>query len=331
MDKSSNKSSPIPNKFKIKLIGKSYVGKTSFVKGINSNKYNNSHDKSNLPINYKINFFYKYKKEIFYFEEEPEIDFEYISNIGITPPFFVKQSNNKIDYIALFFIFDVGDKESFDYVIKAYKTIYSSNQYTNIMKIFISNKNDIDEKLKQVKSEEIQNVIKQLNVQFYEISCRDSKQINDIIYKVYKKMKDIVKINEYFNGIDNGTASYAEKEKYMPNYYEINIIGDKDSGKDCLKNKFLYDCCEKNIDLYEYCISRTKNISGKEIKFDVNIIREPKKDIKIDDFNSEFYYTTFNNLDSNSICIILTYDISNSKSLENLKKITEELYDSPNR
>ena len=330
MEKNSNKLSPIPHKFKIKLIGKSYVGKTSFIKGINSNKYSISHEKSNLPINYIVNFNCKYKKDIFYFEEEPEIDFDYITNIGITPPFYVKLANNKVDkvdYIALFFIYDVGDKESFDYVIKAFKVLYSSNPYLNIIKVFISNKNDIDEKLKQVKTQDVQNIIKQLGVQYFEISCRDSKQINDTIYKVYKKMKDIVKINEYFYGIDNGINTFIEKEKLMPNYYEISILGDKDSGKDCLKNKFLYDCCEKNIDLYEYCIPRTLNLNGKEIKFDINVLRETK-DVNSQDFNSEYYYSTFNNLDANNICIILTYDISNNKSLENLKKITQELFDS---
>ena len=66
-------SSPIPHKFKIKLIGKSYVGKTSFIKGINGNKFSSTHDKGNVPKNYKVNFFHKYKTEIFYFEEEPEI------------------------------------------------------------------------------------------------------------------------------------------------------------------------------------------------------------------------------------------------------------------
>ena len=63
-------------------------------------------------------------------------------------------------------------------------------------------------------------------------------------------MKDIVKINEYFYGIDHGIAGFIEKEKLMPNYYEICIFGDKDSRKDFLKNKFLYECYEKNIDLY---------------------------------------------------------------------------------
>ena len=87
----NSNSSPTPHKFKIKLIGKSYIGKTSFINGINSNKFSISHEKSNLPINYKVNFFYKYKIDAFYFEEEPEINFNYLTNIGIAPPFYAKK------------------------------------------------------------------------------------------------------------------------------------------------------------------------------------------------------------------------------------------------
>ena len=330
MERNSNTPPPSPHKFKIKLIGKSFVGKTSFINAINNKKNNSLYEKNNIPIFYKVNFYYQYKTDIFYFEEEPEINFNYASNTGISPPFYAKSSNMKGDYIALFFMYDVTDKESFDYVIKSLTTLYSNNCYSNIMKIIISNKNDVDEKLKLVKYDDIQNIIKPLGVQILEISSKDTKQVNEVIYKVYKKMKDVIKVNEYFYGTEHELTYFAEKEKLMPNYYEICIIGDKDSGKDCLKNKFFYDCCEKNIDLYEFCIPRTINLGGKDIKFDINIIHETK-DVKFKDVNSEFYYRIFNGLDSNFICIILTYDISNNLSLENLKKIAQELFDSHGR
>ena len=90
MEKNKTNPSGIPKKFKIKLIGKSYVGKTSFINSINSNKYSITHENFNLPINYKITFNYKYKSEPFYFEEEPEIDFSQLLTIGSSPPFFLK-------------------------------------------------------------------------------------------------------------------------------------------------------------------------------------------------------------------------------------------------
>ena len=58
-------------------------------------------------------------------------------------------------------------------------------------------------------------------------------------------MKDIVKINEYFYGIDHGIPGFIEKENLILNYYEVCIFEDKDSGKDCLINKFLYDGVKK--------------------------------------------------------------------------------------
>ena len=57
-------------------------------------------------------------------------------------------------------------------------------------------------------------------------------------------MKNIVKINEYFYGIAHGIPGFEEKEKFILNFYEICIFGDKDSGKISLKNKF-YDCVKK--------------------------------------------------------------------------------------
>ena len=38
-----------------------------------------------------------------------------------------------------------------------------------------------------------------------------------------------------------------------------------------------------------------------------------ERDVKFKDLNSEYYYKAYNNLDL-IICIILTYDISNSSS-----------------
>ena len=322
MDKKSKIISRIPHKFKIKIVGKSYVGKTSFIKSINNNQYSLSHKKLDIPINYKLNFHHKYKDDIFFFEEEPEIDADYFPDIGISPPFYTKPTNTSIDYVALLFMFDVSDKESFDYIEKSLKTTYSNSCYLNIMKIIVSNKNDLDEKLKQVKTEDIQRLIKIYNLHFFKISCRDTKQVNDLIYKIYDKMKEIVKFNEYYNGIEN--CINIDKENLIPNYYEICILGDSNSGKDSLKNKILYDCCEKSVDLYEYCIPRTLNISGKEIKFDIYVKRE-EKDAHFQDINLEFYYKTINNLDPNCNCILLTYDISNNASFENLKKIVNEL------
>ena len=229
--------------------------------------------------------------------------------------------------MAFLFIFDISEEESLDYITKSLTSIYSNSIYNNVMKVLIGNKNDLDEKLKQVKKEDIEKISQAFGMTYFQISTRHPQQVYDVVYNIYTKMKETVKTNEYNDGVENGLYTALEKERLIPNYYEICIVGEKDSGKDCLKNKFLYDCCEKNIDLYEFCIPRTINISGKEIKFDVYIQRE-EKNVKFNDFNSEFFYKTFNSLDPNCTCILLTYDISNNSSLDSLKKIAEELFDS---
>ena len=140
-------------------------------------------------------------------------------------------------------------------------------------------------------------------------------------------MRDIVRVNEYFYGIDFETLYFSEKEKLMPNYYEILIIGEKDTGKNSLKNKFLYDCSEKDVGIYEYLIPRTINLGGKEIKFDISIKSNNDINEKNNEFKSEFFYKEMQDLDPNKICVLLTYDISNKSSFDNLKKITDEIFD----
>ena len=313
-----NQNPTFPNKFRVKVIGKSYVGKTTFINKINNPNFSNDYEKSNIVTNYKINFKYDYKKDIFYFDEEPEL------NLNDAIYSFDNNSNQNY-YAALIFIFNVNEKESLDYILNSYEKIYSSNTYDNVLKVLVSNKNDLDKKLRQVTQEDIDKATKKIKGLFFEISSKNTEQVYNIVSKIYTRVKNLVRVNEYYFGSYNDNAYFIDKEKLMPNYYEIIITGDRDSGKNCLKNKFLYDCSEKTVSLYEYCIPRTINIAGKEIKFDIFIKTDEKA--KANELNSEFYYNIFQNLEPNNICILLTYDISNKASFDNLKKIVAEIFD----
>ena len=108
----NNQTQTPPNKFKVKLIGKSYVGKTTFINKINNPDFAMDYEKSNILTNYKINFKYNYKTDIFYFEEEPEICFD-------NSIFYFDYIPGKNDYVALIFMFDANDKDSFDYILKS--------------------------------------------------------------------------------------------------------------------------------------------------------------------------------------------------------------------
>ena len=318
----NNPNNIYPNKFKIKVIGKSYVGKTTFINRINNPNFADDYEKSNILTNYKINFKYEYKKDIFYFEEEPELYFDDSIFSIISIP-------NQNYYSALLFMFDLNEKESFDYILKSYEKIYSTKIFSSCLKVVVGNKNDLDQKLRQVNKEDVDNFVKKIKAMYFEISSKNAEQVYNILAKIYTTNKHLIRINQYNYGIANDNAYFIEKEKLMPNYYEIIITGDRDSGKNCLKNKFLYDVGEKNVSLYEYCIPRTINISGKEIKFDIIIKTDEKA--STNELNSEFFYNIFQNLEPNNICILLTYDISNKLSFDNLKKILNEILDYPDR
>ena len=249
----NNTNNIYPNKFKIKVIGKSYVGKTTFINRINNPNFADDYEKSNILTNYKINFKYEYKKDIFYFEEEPELYFDDSIFSIISIP-------NQNYYSALLFMFDLNEKESFDYILKSYEKIYSTKIFSSCLKVVVGNKNDLDQKLRQVNKEDVDNFVKKIKAMYFEISSKNAEQVYNILTKIYTTNKHLIRINQYNYGIANDNAYFIEKEKLMPNYYEIIITGDRDSGKNCLKNKFLYDVGEKNVSLYEYCIPRTINI-----------------------------------------------------------------------
>ena len=322
MESSRNsKSQILPNKFKVKLIGKSYVGKTTFINKINDPDFSLPYEKSKFT-SYKINFKYEYKTDIFYFEEDPEINLDKSNiNYELIPL--------KNDYIALIFIFDLTEKESFDYLLKSYEKIYSSNPYQNVLKILIGNKNDLNEKLRQVNKENIDKAVKDLNAQYFEISSKKAEDAYKIVSEIYLKVKNTIRLNEYTLGLTNNDAYFLEKEKLMPNYYEVVIMGDRDSGKNSLKNKFLYDCSEKNVSIYEYCIPRTKKIENKEIQFDVLIESDNKdnKDNNPDEFRPEFFYNALHKFTPDNIGVLLTYDVTNETSYKNTRKIVDEIFD----
>ena len=324
----NSKNTPIqsnPNKFKIKIIGKAYVGKTTFINKINNQDFSNDYEKSNFSTNYKINFKYKYKSDVFYFEEEPEMNFK-------KSIFNTDYIQTKNDFAALIFIFDITEKESFDYILNCYEEIYSAPIYKNVLKILVGNKNDLDDKIKQVNKDDIDKATKQIEATYFQISSLKTEEVYNIISTIYKNVNNIVRENEYNYGLNNDLSYFIDKEKLMPNYYEIIIIGDRDTGKSCLKNKFLYDCCEKHLSLYEYCIPRTMNLNNKEIKFDILIKSDnEKKEEKEHEFSSEFFYKTIQEFDPNNICILFTYDVANKTSIENMKKIALEIFDYADR
>ena len=326
METSTNNSIPTnPTKFKVKLIGKSYVGKTTFINKINNPDFSLPYEKSKSPI-YKINFKYKYKTDIFYFEEESEINLD-------RPTIPIEFIPSKHNHIALLFIFDLTEKESFNYILKSYEKIYSASPFKNILKILIGNKNDLNEKLREVNKDDIDKAAKLLSAEYFEISSKKTDDIYNIISHIYLKVRDTVRANEYSYGLTYDGAYFLDKEKLMPNYYEIIIMGDRDSGKNSLKNKFLYDCSEKSVSIYEYCIPRTKSFGNKEIKFDILIKSDNNEtnDDKPNEFNPEFFYKTIQDFEPYNIGILLTYDVSNKDSYENAKKIVDEIFDYNNR
>ena len=170
-----------------------------------------------LLTNYKINFKYEYKKDIFYFEEEPELYFDDSIFSIISIP-------NQNYYSALLFMFDLNEKESFDYILKSYEKIYSTKIFSSCLKVVVGNKNDLDQKLRQVNKEDVDNFVKKIKAMYFEISSKNAEQVYNILAKIYTTNKHLIRINQYNYGIANDNAYFIEKEKLNLFFNFIIII-----------------------------------------------------------------------------------------------------------
>ena len=325
-----DQTSKIQYPFIIKFVGKSFVGKSLFIQNSISQSENYKYKKTNNYTISLLNYQYQYKKEQFYLEEEPEINIsDFFSLQGKSLLSSYMEKCKKYSYAAFIFMFDKTDKDSFSYIKQLIEKIYSSNFFQKSMKIIINNINkNIDSQFNQVNEEEIINLIKKNNLKYCEISCNDQKNIKQILDQIYLSQKDSFKLFKHEYMLKNDISYFIEKEKLIPNYYEICIIGSNDSGKDCLKNKFLYDVAEKKVDIIEYHAPRIINFNNKEIKYDVYIKKPPKNS---DISNEIFYYTEIMNFDENCTCVLLTYDISKNESLDELQKIISQILEDPFR
>ena len=326
-----NQSNKLQYPFIIKFIGKSFVGKTLFIKNSINKSENYNYKKTNNYTISLLNYQYQYKKESFYLEEEPEISISDLFSIqGKLLLSSYMEKCKKYKYAAFVFIFDITDKDSFLYIKHLLEKIYLNDYFYKSAKIVINNiNNSINSQFNQVNENEIQNFIKKNNLKYFEMSCSDPEKIKQILDEIYLAQKDCFYLLRHEFMSKNDNTYFIEKEKLIPNYYEICIIGSSGSGKDCLKNKFLYDEAEKNVDMIEYHAPRIINFNNKEIKYDVY----SPKPLKNSDNNIDesFYYTKIMSLDENCTCVLLTYDISKNESMDELQKIISQVLEDPFR
>ena len=192
--------------FKLILIGSSNVGKTSIIKQLISQEFND-----NFISTIGVHF---YTKKLFI--DDKKIEFLIFDTAGIekfksVTKNYYKNCNNCI------IVFDVTDKQSFEDVFEWFK-FYKENCSNENNKIFLFG-NKIDKKFERsVNAEEIDDFCKRNNLIYYETSAKDGKNINDVFKNIGKKLiedvndgKNIEKENN--NNLNLNNEKNDENEK----------------------------------------------------------------------------------------------------------------------
>ena len=195
--------------FKLILIGSSNVGKTSIIKQLISQEFND-----NFISTIGVHF---YTKKLFI--NDKKIEFLIWDTAGLEKFKSVTKNYYKTSNVCII-VFDVTDKQSFEDVFE-WLNFYKENCNENNNKIFLFG-NKIDKNLERsVNAEDIDDFCKRNNLIYYETSAKDGKNINDVFRNVGKKLieeinddrKNIEKENN--NNINLNNEKNEENEKFF--------------------------------------------------------------------------------------------------------------------
>jgi small GTP-binding protein len=222
---------------KILLLGESKTGKTSFIRRLCFNDFNEEFSPTNI-IEYNDYFIkmndYILRMQIWDIPGKEE------NNL------IIKNHSQSTDYAIYFY--SVDDKQSFNKICDWYNSLHnknSNNEISNINSILLGNKKDLSDDKKIITYEQGKNLAKQYKFNlFKEISCKDENDkdnILDIINNIgsyYYKYKEL-----RLSSFDSENLSYEASNSLILEYSnkENNNNNNKNQTKELQKSK--KKCC----------------------------------------------------------------------------------------
>ena len=221
---------------KILLLGESKTGKTSFIRRLCFNDFNEEFSPTNI-IEYNDYFIkmndYILRMQIWDIPGKEE------NNL------IIKNHSQSTDYAIYFY--SVDDKQSFNKICDWYNSLHnknSNNEISNINSILLGNKKDLSDDKKIITYEQGQNLAKQYKFNlFKEISCKDENDkdnILDIINNIgsyYYKYKEL-----RLSSFDSENLSYEASNSLILEYSnKENNNNNKNQTKEHQKSK--KKCC----------------------------------------------------------------------------------------
>ena len=163
---------------RIIILGNSAVGKTSFIIKYTENKFTPEHI-STLGVDIK-------KKEVKLkngkdfllkiFDTAGEERFKSVSNN------FIKKAD------GIIIMYDITDRASFEAINNWIGTI-RDNTSENVSKILVGNKCDLLDNIREVNKEEGQNKANEYKIPFFETSCKDGINVNEVFEKIVEDIE----------------------------------------------------------------------------------------------------------------------------------------------
>ena len=191
---------------KIIILGSTEVGKTSIL-----NRYFNNEFKPNLLSTIGIDF----KSKFFKFDEE-KVKFNFIDTAGQE-----KFRAISVNYLkgtnGVILVYDITNKETFDLIRSWIKDINDNNK-SNIGKVLLGNKLDLEEK-RDVFTEEAEDLAKELKCKHFQVSAKTGENINEALDEVARLSFQYYKDSDKRNSIRLSSCS--------------NILKDEDKKKNC--------------------------------------------------------------------------------------------------
>ena len=220
---------------KILLLGESKTGKTSFIRRLCFNDFNEEFSPTNI-IEYNDYFIkmndYILRMQIWDIPGKEE------NNL------IIKNHSQSTDYAIYFY--SVDDKQSFNKICDWYNSLHnknSNNEISNINSILLGNKKDLSDDKKIITYEQGQNLAKQYKFNlFKEISCKDENDkdnILDIINNIgsyYYKYREL-----RVSSFDSENLSYEASNSLILEYSNKENNNNKNQTKEHQKSK--KKCC----------------------------------------------------------------------------------------
>ena len=164
---------------KIILLGNSSVGKTSFIVKYIDNKFSFDYT-ATLGIDYKLKKLKSKKGKEIRLRIFDTAGQERFKSVSVS---FIK----KADGIVL--IYDISNKISFEEIGGWIESI-KENGKINIPVILVGNKCDLSDDIRQISKKEGQEKADEFQIPFYETSCKDGININEVFDKLVQNIQN---------------------------------------------------------------------------------------------------------------------------------------------